>query len=58
MEEDKFTKKEFTNRVETFVCRWCPKYNHGEFSEPCRLCNISVVFQVIDLMEHDADFDS
>ena len=52
MEEEKFTKKEFTDRVEQSVCRWCPKYNHGEFSEPCRLCNISVVYQTIDLMEH------
>lgn len=58
MEDEKFTKKEFTDRVERFVCRWCPSYNYGEFSEPCRICKISVVFQVIDLMEHDTDFDT
>jgi hypothetical protein len=52
MEEEKFTKKEFTDRVEMSVCKWCRNYNHGEFSTPCRLCNISVVYQTIDLMEH------
>ena len=52
MEEDKFTKSEIADKIEQRVCTWCPKYNHGEWSEHCRLCNISMVFQTIDLMEH------
>ena len=50
------SKDELFNSIEQFVCKRCPKYNSGEFCSDCRLCNISVVYQVIELLsETDKD---
>ena len=43
-----FTKDEIFGAIECRVCHWCENYKSGGFSEPCRRCNVSVIYQTFD----------
>lgn len=46
---DYIKKDELCQHIESSICRWCEHYNGGEFSKPCALCKVSLVFCQIDL---------
>lgn len=46
-----FTKDEIFGAIECRVCRRCENYKSGEFSEPCRICNVSVIYQTFELLD-------
>ena len=44
------SKGEVLAAIEQNVCRWCDKYNSGQFNDACALCKVSQCYQAIHLI--------
>lgn len=42
-------KNELQNNIENDICKYCAHYNKGNYSSPCRVCKVSLVYRDIAL---------
>ena len=46
-----FSKDQIFSIIEHHVCKRCENYNHGEFSTPCGICKVSMIYQTFELLD-------